>query len=128
MSYLLDTHTLLWLLDNNPRLSAKACEVLAPPDSSRFISICSFWELAIKKSMNKVEMSYAPADLMEKMPQLGISILGIKPEYVRELETLPYHHRDPFDRLIIVTALVEKLIVVSADDKFKNYHPVKTLW
>jgi PIN domain nuclease of toxin-antitoxin system len=128
VSWLLDTHTLLWLLENNPSLSETARQVLAPPEAERFVSIASFWELSIKVSLGKLQLQQSPANMMRLVPSLGIQMLPLRPEHLEYHETLPFHHRDPFDRLLIATAIVEELTLVSADRKFKDYGGLKIIW
>jgi PIN domain nuclease of toxin-antitoxin system len=125
---LLDTHTLLWFLDDSPRLSASARAAIEDPANPRLLSPISLFEIAIKVQLDKLRLDdpFAitfPAELtLNQIDLLPIQVVHIEP-----LTTLPRHHKDPFDRLIAATALVEGLTLVSADPTFDAYG-VTRLW
>lgn len=118
MSYLLDTHTLLWWLDNNPTLSQSAREVIANPNNLILVSAVSAWEISIKKAIGKLE---APSDLPSAIKRNRFEPLPILIQDGLEAGALPNHHKDPFDRMLIAQALSNKLTVITRDDKFEQY-------
>jgi len=122
MKYLLDTHTLLWFLQGDKKLSAKARRLIDSPRNEKFLSIASLWEIAIKVSLGKLALNKPFERLFpEQLLFNRIQILDITVDSLTKLTTLPFHHRDPFDRLIIAQALVEGLPVISADTVFDAY-------
>jgi len=128
MRLLLDTHTFLWFTLDDPLLSATARDLIANPDNEIEISPASYWEIAIKIGIGKYILSEPLEDFMEREVATNqFGILHIEPRHVAPLTSLPFHHRDPFDRLIIAQAMVEQIPVVSADATFDDY-PVNRLW
>jgi PIN domain nuclease of toxin-antitoxin system len=125
--FLLDTHTLLWMQDNNPSLSKTSLKILANTNNNLHVSIASFWEISIKQSLGKLELSYSLDDLHSACLASGISILPIGINELNILKSLPFIHRDPFDRLIISTAMSLKYAVISKDEYFKKYE-VELIW
>lgn len=125
---LLDTHVLLWLTDDTSKLPAKVISLCEDENNSLFISIASFWELAIKMSTGKIALAdNAIEQLQAWCADNAISILPIEMNHCIRLQTLPFHHRDPFDRLLIAQAECEKLSVISADEHFPAYG-VDVIW
>ena len=122
MNYLLDTHTLLWFLAGDETLSRKARQLIDDPGNEKFLSIVSLWEIAIKTGLGKLNLD-KPFDQMfpERLDFNGIKILDITVDSLVKLTTLPFHHRDPFDRLIIAQGLVEGLPIISVDTVFDAY-------
>jgi PIN domain nuclease of toxin-antitoxin system len=121
MRLLLDTHTFLWFIESNPRLSAPA-QSLLESDAELLLSVASLWEMAIKISIGKLTLAQ-PYEIFIPQ-QLDFNTIAILPVGLRHLNivsTLPFHHRDPFDRLLIAQAMVEELPVVSADEAFDAY-------
>lgn len=128
MRLLLDTHALLWWVEDDPRLSAKARKAIADAGNDCFVSLVSAWEMAIKCQLGKLTLAgsvrqYFPAQLAAN----GFVQLDIAFRHVARVEALAFHHRDPFDRLIAAQALEEKLTLVSADAVFDDYG-VKRIW
>lgn len=120
-NYLLDTHTLLWFLGGDKKLSDSAKAVLSDTNNSATVSIASFWEIGIKMSIGKLELSATLEELVQATRQQSIEISPIRPEHIFKMMTLPLHHRDPFDRIIIAKTIVEKSILVSKDEIFRMY-------
>ncbi|MFZ4507246.1 MAG: type II toxin-antitoxin system VapC family toxin [Fimbriimonas sp.] len=118
---LLDTQAYIWFLEGNPRLSASAREAIE--FSPRvLLSIASVWEIAIKHSLRKLSLPGRFEDLIEELDTLDrIELCPIESRHIRLVATLPHHHRDPFDRMIIAQALVEGLPIVSSDAQFDTY-------
>jgi len=117
MNLLLDTHILLWHLTDNPKLSREISRTIENPQHKKFISIASLWEVAIKRSLGKLEILQP----IETLTPTEITILPLEISHISYLEKLPFHHRDPFDRIIIAQAMVEKLSVITNDDYFEHY-------
>jgi PIN domain nuclease of toxin-antitoxin system len=125
---LLDTHVFLWWVDDAPDLSTPARRVIADAKNDCCLSIASCWEMAIKSSIGKLRLA-KPVErfVSEQLAANGFSLLPIALHHVAKTEKLPYHHRDPFDRLLIAQAVSEKLIFLSADSIFSRYG-VKVIW
>ena len=122
MKYLLDTHTLLWFLQGDKKLSDKARQLIDSPRNSKFLSIVSLWEIAVKVSLGKLVLDKSFERLFpEQLHFNRIQILDITVDSLIKLTTLPFHHRDPFDGLIIAQALVEELPIIGADAAFDAY-------
>ena len=128
MRLLLDTHTFLWWVADAPELSAKARKAIARPQNECIVSLASCWEIAIKTSLGKLEIS---GNLGRFIPdQLAANRfreLQIEVRHVARVARLPFHHRDPFDRLLAAQALEEGLTMVSDDHVFRRYG-VRRLW
>ena len=128
MRVLLDTHALVWALAEPDRLSSRARAALADPATVAFVSLVSAWELAILEGLERVRLQVPLAALFtEGLAALGIQLLPIRLAHIAGVAALPQHHRDPFDRLLVATALAERLTVVTTDDVFKRYG-VPVLW
>jgi PIN domain nuclease of toxin-antitoxin system len=125
---LLDTHAFLWWIDGGERLSSRARRVISDPANDCLLSIASAWEMAIKVSLEKLALP-APLDpfLSDQLAANRFRALGIELRHVAKVAVLPFHHRDPFDRLLVAQALTEGLPIVSADPIFRRYG-VKRLW
>jgi PIN domain nuclease of toxin-antitoxin system len=122
MRLLLDTHALLWALEDDPRLGQQARALLGAPQEAVFVSLASAWEMAIKQSLGKLRLSQPVERIMaERLPSLRVGLLPIDIRHVGRVETLPFHHRDPFDRMLAAQALVEGLALISSDVVFDTY-------
>src|SRR4051794_9704185 len=122
MTLLLDTHTFLWFCQGDTSLSVAAKALIEDPNNRKLVSIASCWEIAIKVGLKKLTLGepagvYIPAALA----RAGFELLPIGLEHATTVETLPPHHKDPFDRLLIAQALVDGLPLVSADAAFDPY-------
>jgi len=127
MNLLLDTHTLIWLLEGDELLSAVAKEQIENPANTNFVSVATFWEIAIKISLNKLKMQISIENLKQLIWENGIEILPITIENALFVRQLPFYHKDPFDRLLIAQAINENMILVSKDELIPLYH-VQTVW
>ena len=122
MKYLLDTHTLLWFFQGDKKLSDKARRLIDSPRNEKFLSIASLWEIAIKVSLGKLVLNKPFERLFpEQLYFNSVKVLDITVDSLIELTTLSFHHRDPFDRLIIAQAFVERLPIIGADASFDAY-------
>jgi len=128
MRVLLDTQAFLWFITDDSKLSVSARSLIENPDNERLFSIASLWETAIKMSLGKLELEKPFEELIPRQLELNdIDVLAIEIEQLKKVAALPFHHRDPFDRLIIVQSLVEQLPIVSSDTKFDDYG-IERLW
>ncbi len=127
MSYLLDTHTLIWYLESNPKLSTGVLEILEKKDSICFVSMASLWEIAIKSSLGRMEQAFHPENLEEVLMVFEIPILPIQLPHLQTLMQLPMHHNDPFDRLLLAQAQTENMVFLSRDDRCKKYG-IEMVW
>lgn len=123
MRLLLDTHTLLWTLVEPTRLSAQATAAIAAAESEVFVSVVSPWEMAIAKARGRMN---PPDDLATRLTQNRFELMPIQLRHIRAIESMPQHHRDPFDRMLIAQSQVDGLTLVSADRKMRQY-PVSLL-
>jgi PIN domain nuclease of toxin-antitoxin system len=115
---LLDTHTLIWWLTNDPSLSQKAKDAITSPDNLVFVSAASAWEITIKKTIGKLK---TPDDLLEQIEQKDFQPLPIEIHQALTVEKLPLHHSDPFDRILIAQAVCEDLTIITRDREFSAY-------
>jgi PIN domain nuclease of toxin-antitoxin system len=124
VSILLDTHAFLWWTQDDPRLSGAARQAIV--DSECYLSLASCWEVAIKVSLERILFDRPLTQFFaEQLPASGISLLPIEFRHVMRVAHLPFHHRDPFDRLLVAQALEEGLAIVSADVAFDQYDTLR---
>ena len=122
MRYLLDTHTLLWFISEDQKLSDRAHRLILDSGSEIFLSIASLWEIAIKVNIGKLALDKPFNQLFpDELDSRGIEILDITIDSLVQLTALPPHHRDPFDRLIIAQALDEDIPIIGVDTSFDHY-------
>jgi PIN domain nuclease of toxin-antitoxin system len=115
---LVDTHALLWWLTDDPALSPTAREALADPANEPLVSAASVWEIAIKRSLGRLT---APDDLPDRITDEGFAWLPISAAHSWQVRDLPAHHDDPFDRLLVAQALVERVPIITTDPRFADY-------
>jgi PIN domain nuclease of toxin-antitoxin system len=127
MKIILDTHTLLWFLSHDIKLSEKARTMIEDSSNDVFVSIASFWEITIKLSLSKLVLDIPFELLFVESETLNIKTLHIKKEHLIHLKELPFIHRDPFDRLIISQSMVEDYALVSVDKVFDEYK-INRVW
>lgn len=122
---LLDTNVAVWLLlGDRGRVSADAVEALEDTANEVSLSATTVWEIAIKRSLSKVTL---PDDWAAALGRLGFDPMPVTSIHAAAVERLPWHHRDPFDRLLIAQALVERCILVTADRRLASY-PIEIVW
>ncbi|MBX3290573.1 MAG: type II toxin-antitoxin system VapC family toxin [Acidobacteria bacterium] len=121
MRMLLDTHVLIWYLEGNESLSRRHRDLIVNADNEVFVSISSLWEVAIKTSIGKLTIAKPLTDIFKQLSVQSINILGIQPGHVLQVAALPFHHRDPFDRMIIAQSYVEFLPIITHDKTFADY-------
>jgi PIN domain nuclease of toxin-antitoxin system len=115
---LLDTHAALWWLSDDPRFGATAATQVADDANQVLLSAAVVWEVAIKRSLGKLE---APTDFASTLLGAGALPLAVGLEHAAAVETLPWHHRDPFDRMLVAQATLERAVVVSRDEALRPY-------
>ena len=126
MQLLLDTHTFLWFTSASPQLSATALVYIEDPANEIFLSIASPWETGIKVSTGKLTLGRSVDSFFEqRMGFSGISLLPITLAHIDRVSTLPFHHRDPFDRMLVAQSLTENIPLVSADTALDAYGIVR---
>ena len=128
MKLLLDTHSFIWFIEGNPRLSETARTLIADGGNEIFLSVASLWEMAIKISLGKLGLSEPYEVFIATQLQLNqIGLLDISFSHTVRVTKLPFHHRDPFDRLLNAQSLVEDIPIVSIDAKLDDYG-VRRIW
>jgi len=121
VNLLLDTHIALWAITDSPRLSAQARELLLAPSAQLWVSAASIWEISIKHSLGRGDMPVSGREALDWFRRSGYRLLAIAPEHTAEVETLPAHHHDPFDRILIAQALIEPMRLVTHDAQVAAY-------
>jgi PIN domain nuclease of toxin-antitoxin system len=125
---LLDTHAFLWWVEGAPALGRRARAAVSDPDNEVFVSIASCWELAIKLSLGKLRLTHSLERFIpEQLTRNGFALLGLDFRHVARVADLPFHHRDPFDRVLVAQALHDDLAIVSADRVLRKYG-VTVVW
>lgn len=126
-TYLLDTHTLLWFLERSPNLSETAFDHIVDVNHRVYVSVASYWEMTIKSSLDKLKLPAPVSTLIQKAEDADFGLLAISSQHLEALHGLPYHHRDPFDRLMIAQAQVVGASIISKDRAFEHYD-VHLIW
>lgn len=127
MRYLLDTHVFLWIASGDPRLTPTALAVFVDSEQECFLSAASVWEIAIKSSLGKLVLATSLARIVGDGMERGLRVLDVTADHAFAIERLPYHHRDPFDRLLVAQAIHEGMYLVSSDAKLDAYG-VTRIW
>ena len=125
MTYLLDTHALIWYFENEGNLSRKAEDLIDDPANSIYVSAATLWEITIKVGLGKLDVNFDL--LLAQVEQASFFIVQMKNSYLQELIGMPQIHKDPFDRLLIATAKIEKMILITTDENIHKYE-VEWLW
>lgn len=131
MQYLIDTHVFLWFVENSPKLSNTTRNLIENKQNQILMSIASIWEISIKTSIGKLQIKGTYESVIDDLNDNLIEILTITFAHTVENNQLPFHHRDPFDRIIISQAIVENIDFISADAAFDNYligKSIKRIW
>ncbi len=128
MRYLLDTHAYLWATQTKANLNQSLRDAISDEANDVFLSIASLWEIAIKVSLGKLHLDMTFRTLAVDMPiTFGLNPLAITPQHLILVSRLPFHHRDPFDRLLVAQCLAEDLVILS-NDKALDEYGVERLW
>lgn len=127
-SILIDTHALLWFTWGHEKLSDTARQAIESPENKRHLSIASLWEISLKVSHGKLKINRPMAQFVQKYVEgADIQVLGIELSHLDAFMDLSFHHKDPFDRIMIAQARVEELTLVSCDEHFSKYD-VDIIW
>jgi PIN domain nuclease of toxin-antitoxin system len=125
---LIDTHVFIWYVQNSEILPRLVAALINDGRNDVLFSIASVWEMAIKQSTGKLNLGVPYASFIEEQMRLNnMELLPVRLEHLEVVTTLPFHHRDPFDRLLIAQAIVEEIVLISADSVFSLYQ-VQSMW
>jgi len=127
MKYLLDTHAIIWLIEDSSKMPSEIKEIVKLPENDIFICSVSFWEIVIKMSLGKLSIGLPFDELLAHVKNSDIIILHIEDSYLKRLFELPFLHKDPFDRLIVSTAQADDLTIITIDDNIQKYD-VSWVW
>ena len=130
MRVLLDTHTFIWWDADKKagRLSSKAFDILSDSSNTLVVSLATIWEIQIKVQLGKLKLPSPLTDILNQQQQTnGIELFPVNVNHILALDTLPHHHRDPFDRILVAQAKVENMLLVSKDSVFTQYS-IPVLW
>ena len=128
MNILLDTQIILWSISGDKRLSKKSRSVFLDPANNLYFSMAGYWEIAIKISIGKLELvEHWPKIIDREMRGNFIKLLPITKEHCNYLTELPFHHRDPFDRMLVAQTKIEQMALLSADSRLKKYE-IEVIW
>jgi len=125
--YLLDTHVVIWLLEADSNLSEKLVATINDTKNRISVSIATLWEMTIKHSLGKLKLKKSLSEIFSHLKSLDINILDIREKHLLALQQLPFHHRDPFDRIIISQSISEGITLISKDSVFNEYD-ITLLW
>lgn len=118
MRYLLDTCVLLWFLEDNKERLGPYREWIEDPANDVVLSVVNYWEIVIKSSLGKLKI---PSDWFQAVEDSGFLWINLEPKHIKHLEALPFHHSDPFDRLLICQSLAEQRKLLTCDEKILRY-------
>ena len=127
MDYLIDTHTLIWFITDNKKLPSSTREIIIDENNNCFVSIASYWEIGIKYSLGRFDFEADLEEIFEIIEATGFEVLPITTIQISQNAKLEFHHRDPFDRIIIAQAITENIALISKDRFFKEYN-VEVIW
>ena len=125
MKYLLDAHALLWYFEDEGKLSKKAESIIDDPQNAIYVSSATLWEIAVKIGLEKLDVDFNA--LLVQVDHAGFHVVHTKNAYLQELIALPQIHKDPFDRLITVTAKIENMVLITTDENIQKYD-VQWVW
>jgi PIN domain nuclease of toxin-antitoxin system len=126
MNLLVDTHIILWFLEDSNKLPDKFKSAIADENNTCFVSMASLWEIGIKYSIGRLDLHVKLEELFKIIEESGFQVLPISPDHILVNVTLDFIHQDPFDRIIIAQSIAEKLTIISKDRYFEKY-PVNLL-
>jgi len=121
VNVLLDTHVALWAIQDSPALTAQAREIILSPDSKIHVSVASIWEIAIKFGLGRGDMPISANQALGYFREAGFRMLSVEAEHAMEVEKLPWHHKDPFDRMLVAQALTEPMRLLTHDAMVARY-------
>jgi len=127
MRYLLDTHVIIWMVEDSPNLPLTIKEIIKNPENQVAISLISLWEIAIKMNIGKLALNLTFDELVDVLRVGDFDFIPIEDEHISGVFKLPLLHKDPFDRLLIATAIVEKMMFITIDENIQKYD-VSWIW
>jgi len=127
MRYLLDTHALIWYFEDSSSIPEKIVAIIDSDVNNKFVCSASLWEIAIKMNIGKLKLSLSFDELLDEIASSDLIILQVENEYLKKISELPFLHKDPFDRLIVATALAENMVVITVDENIHKYD-VSWVW
>lgn len=127
MNLLIDTHALIWFITNNDRLPGKTKDIIENKENDCFVSIATYWEIGIKNSIGRLKLNTDLKSVFRIIEETGFDTLPITTNQILQNASLPFHHQDPFDRIIIAQAITEKMTIVTKDSQIENYN-APTIW
>lgn len=127
MQLLIDTHALIWFAQGDRKLSKAARAALENPKNSRWVSVASIWEMAIKISLGKLTIEGGLPAFRRQLESNGFELLTITAEHAERVAELPFHHRDPFDRLLVAQSEIGQMPLVSHDETL-NAYGIARIW
>lgn len=128
MKYLIDTHTFLWIIEDSKNLTNKVRTIYLDNSNDIYLSVASIWEMAIKISLNKLSIQGQLVKFIDRHAvENNIRLLSIQPHHVFPIENLPFHHKDPFDRILLSQCIQEKMHLLSKDKEFDKYG-INRIW
>ncbi len=122
MKYLIDTHILIWYMEGNAKLKDTEITIIDNPENLIYISNVSLWEMTIKSSLKKLDLFVPVLEMQNFFTEKGFQLHSFNYQHLNILHSLPFHHGDPFDRLIITQAIFDDFTIISDDKQFKNYN------
>ncbi len=127
MRLLLDTHAFLWFVAGDKKLTRAARRAIEHDDAEIYLSAATVWEMAIKASLGRLTLPMSVAEFVADKLRAGVRVLPVDWQHAAAVERLPFHHRDPFDRVLVAQAQVERLAIVTGDRVFRRYG-VQIVW
>jgi len=127
MNILLDTHALIWFITEDSKLPLASKKLIEDPKNSCFVSIATYWEMSIKYSLDRLNLKDSLERIFEIIEESGFELLPITSSHILTVSKLAFHHRDPFDRMIIGQAINEGMKIMSKDAQFESYSS-ETIW
>lgn len=127
MNLLIDTHALIWFINDNEKLPSKTKQIIENKDNDIYVSIASYWEIGIKKSIGRLDLNSDLETVFKIIEETGFETLPITTNQILKNSGLKFHHQDPFDRIIIAQAMMEEMAIITKDSQFKNYN-IPTIW
>ncbi len=127
MDLLIDTHAVIWFITEDKKLPPKTRQLIENTENDCFVSIATYWEIAIKHSLDRLDLNSDLERIFQIIEETGFEILPITVNQILKNAKLYFHHQDPFDRTIIAQAIRENLSIITKDEKFKNYQ-VPVIW
>lgn len=127
MNYLLDTHAVIWMVEDSPKMPGAIKEIIRNSDNHLYICTISLWEITIKMNIGKIKLSLTLDELINELKISDFNFLQVEDKYLLGLSALPLLHRDPFDRLLISTAAAENMTIITVDENIQKYD-VSWIW